>query len=111
MESYLQMNYWPAEAVNLSEMHLPFIDFRAYKVGVNIPTNMQPSEPLEYTYVMKKGEEEFRFDQYPTEEGYEFVEMILKNIQLLIYQHYSMPIIPIIFQKVVAVPKVLNQKE
>ncbi len=59
--------------------NLPFIDFRAYKVGVNIPTNMQPSAPLEYTYVMKKGEEEFRFDQYPTEEGYEFVEMILKN--------------------------------
>ncbi len=23
----VQMNYWPAEAVNLSEMHLPFIDF------------------------------------------------------------------------------------
>ncbi len=59
--------------------NLPFIDFRAYKVGVNIPTNMQPSAPLEYTYVMKKGEEEFRFDQYPTEEVYEFVEMILKN--------------------------------
>lgn len=59
--------------------NLPFIDFRAYKVGVNIPTNMQPSAPLEYTYVMKKGEEEFRFEQYPTEEGYEFVEMILKN--------------------------------
>ena len=63
--------------------NLPFIDFRAYKVGVNIPTNMQPSEPLEYTYVMKKGEEEFRFDQYPTEEGYEFVEMILKNPKAL----------------------------
>lgn len=23
----VQMNYWPAEAVNLSEMHLPFLDF------------------------------------------------------------------------------------
>lgn len=59
--------------------NLPFIDFRAYKVGVNIPVNMQPSAPLEYTYVMKKDGQEFRFDQYPTEEGYEFVEMVLKN--------------------------------
>lgn len=63
--------------------NLPFIDFRAYKVGVNIPVNMQPSAPLEYTYVMKKGEETFLFDQYPTEEGYEFVEMVLKNPQAL----------------------------
>jgi uncharacterized membrane protein YphA (DoxX/SURF4 family) len=59
--------------------NLPFIDFRAYKNGVSIPTNMQPSAPLEYTYVMKKGEELVSFDQYPTEEGYEFVEMNLKN--------------------------------
>jgi uncharacterized membrane protein YphA (DoxX/SURF4 family) len=59
--------------------NLPFIDFRAYKNGVSIPINMQPSAPLEYTYVMKKGEELVSFDQYPTEEGYEFVEMNLKN--------------------------------
>lgn len=59
--------------------NLPFIDFRAYKVGVNIPVNMQPSAPLEYTYVMKKGGETVYLDQYPTEEGYEFVEMVLKN--------------------------------
>lgn len=59
--------------------NLPFIDFRAYKTGVSIPTNMQPSAPLQYTYVMKKGEEIFNFDQYPTDESYEFVEMVLKN--------------------------------
>jgi uncharacterized membrane protein YphA (DoxX/SURF4 family) len=59
--------------------NLPFVDFRAYKNGVSIPTNMQPSAPLQYTYVMKKGEELVTFDQYPTEEGYEFVEMVLKN--------------------------------
>jgi hypothetical protein len=63
--------------------NLPFIDFRAYKVGVNIPVNMQPSAPLEYTYVMKKGEETVYLDQYPTEEGYEFVEMVLKNPEAL----------------------------
>ncbi|GMQ31007.1 BT_3928 family protein [Algoriphagus confluentis] len=59
--------------------NLPFIDFRAYKAGVNIPQNMQPSAPLHYTYVMKKGEELVKLDQYPSEEGYEFVEMVLKN--------------------------------
>lgn len=59
--------------------NLPFIDFRAYKVGVNIPVNMQPSAPLEYSYVMKKGEEIQTFDQYPSDESLEFVEMKLKN--------------------------------
>ena len=63
--------------------NLPFIDFRAYKNGVSIPTNMQPSAQLNYTYVMTKGGETFNFDQYPTEEGYEFVEMILKNPEAL----------------------------
>jgi len=45
--------------------NLPFIDFRAYKVGVNIPDNMQPSEPLQYSYVMKKDGELLTMDQYP----------------------------------------------
>lgn len=59
--------------------NLPFIDFRAYKEGVNIQVAMQPSAPLEYSYVMKKEGEEYVFDQYPTDESYEFLEMNLKN--------------------------------
>ncbi|HSJ67377.1 MAG TPA: BT_3928 family protein [Anditalea sp.] len=59
--------------------NLPFIDFRAYKVGVNINTAMQPSAALEYSYVMTKGGEQVVFDQYPTGDEYEFVEMNLKN--------------------------------
>jgi len=59
--------------------NLPFIDFRAYKVGVNIGTAMQPSAALEYSYVMTKGGEQMIFDQYPTGDEYEFVEMNLKN--------------------------------
>lgn len=63
--------------------NLPFIDFRAYKEGVNIPAAMQSSAPLEYSYVMTKDGEEFLFDQYPPDESYVFVDMILKNEEAL----------------------------
>lgn len=59
--------------------NLPFIDFRAYKEGVHIPSAMQPSQTLEYSYIMKKNGKESVFDQYPTDESYEFVDMQLKN--------------------------------
>ncbi len=59
--------------------NLPFIDFRAYKEGVNIPQAMQPSEQLEYNYVMSKEGDEYVFDQYPADDSYEFVEMNLVN--------------------------------
>jgi uncharacterized membrane protein YphA (DoxX/SURF4 family) len=36
--------------------NLPFIDFRAFKIGVSIPINMQQSGPFKFTYVMKKEE-------------------------------------------------------
>ncbi|MDN5203499.1 DoxX family protein [Fulvivirgaceae bacterium BMA10] len=59
--------------------HLPFVDFRAYKVGANIPAAMQPSEDLRYKYIMTKDGEEHEFEKYPTDGGYEFKEMILLN--------------------------------
>lgn len=59
--------------------NLPFIDFRAYKEGVNISQAMQPSAPLSYSYIMSKDGQEFIFDQYPTDDSYEFVDMKLKN--------------------------------
>lgn len=63
--------------------NLPFIDFRAYKAGVHIPSAMQPSQPLEYSYIMRKNGEETVFDQYPTDDTYEFVDMQLKNPEAL----------------------------
>lgn len=59
--------------------HLPYVDFRAYKIGANIPQLMQPSEALKYKYIMTRDGKEEEFLNYPTEDGYEFKEMILLN--------------------------------
>ncbi|MDN3668301.1 DoxX family protein [Echinicola jeungdonensis] len=63
--------------------NLPFLDFRPYKEGVNITQAMQPSGELEYQYIMKKDGAEVVLDQYPKEDGYEFVDMKLKNPEVL----------------------------
>ena len=59
--------------------HLPYFDFRAYKVGTDIPRAMQPSEPLKYLYIMEKDGQLQEFDQYPMEGNYTFKEMKLVN--------------------------------
>lgn len=59
--------------------HLPFLDFRAYKVGADLPRLMQPSEAMRYKYIMTKNGEEEEFEQYPTDKSYEFKEMVLLN--------------------------------
>lgn len=60
--------------------HLPFIDFRAYKEGNNIPELMQPSEPFRYSYLMMKEGKEYELEQYPAAtEGYEYKEIRLLN--------------------------------
>lgn len=60
--------------------HLPFIDFRAYKVGVNIPAAMQPSEPYRYAYIMSRGGQQYELTEYPgEEEGYEYNDIKLLN--------------------------------
>lgn len=53
--------------------HLPFIDFRAYKVGNNIPQQMMPSEAPIIEYVFEKAGEEVRSQKFlPAEEGYTY---------------------------------------
>jgi hypothetical protein len=59
--------------------HLPYIDFRAYKIGNNIPTLMKPSAPLRYKYVMEKNGEQVEFEEYPTDPTLKFKEMVPVN--------------------------------
>jgi len=63
--------------------NLPFIDFRAFKEGVNINQAMQPSAELKYSYLMEKEGEKVSFDQYPSDDSYTFLEMTLKNPEVL----------------------------
>lgn len=59
--------------------HLPFIDFRAYKIGNDIPALMEPSGELLYEYVMEKEGKEYRFEQYPVDKTYTFKSMDVLN--------------------------------
>jgi hypothetical protein len=49
--------------------HLPFIDFRAYRIGNNIPQQMQPEEQpvFEYVFVKKDNGEEIASQKYLTD--------------------------------------------
>ena len=59
--------------------HLPYIDFRAYRVGNNIPQQMLPPEQpiIEYTF-LKDGREVVSA-KYLTEEGYQYVSSRVTN--------------------------------
>jgi uncharacterized membrane protein YphA (DoxX/SURF4 family) len=58
--------------------HLPYIDFRPYKVGNNIPDLMQASEPYRYKYIMEKDGKTYEFDEYPQDTTFKY-----KNLELL----------------------------
>jgi uncharacterized membrane protein YphA (DoxX/SURF4 family) len=59
--------------------HDSVIDFRAYKVGTNIPTAMQPSAPLRFKYIMEKNGKIEEFEKYPTDTTYKYKSMELVN--------------------------------
>ncbi len=60
--------------------HLPFIDFRPYKVGDNIEQNMQPEEDPIFEYIFEKDGEQVRSQQYLTEaDGYKYVSYEVIN--------------------------------
>ncbi len=59
--------------------HLPFIDFRTYAVGNNIPELMLPSGELEYAYIMEKDGKKHSFPTYPTDKSYKFISLDVLN--------------------------------
>lgn len=59
--------------------HLPYIDFRAYKIGSNIPKSMKPSGVLRYTYIMEKDGKKYSFESYPLDTSYRFKNMKVIN--------------------------------
>ena len=59
--------------------YLPPLDMLAYAVGKSIPTQMKPSEPLRFSYIMTKGGEEYTLEKYPTDTTFKFKEIITLN--------------------------------
>jgi uncharacterized membrane protein YphA (DoxX/SURF4 family) len=53
--------------------HLPFIDFRAYKVGAHIPTNMIAAEQPIIEYLFEKDGQEVASEKFlPADQGYKY---------------------------------------
>ncbi len=59
--------------------HLPFIDFRPYKIGNSIPELMEPSEPYRYKYVFEKNGQTYEFMEFPSDTSYQYKDLILLN--------------------------------
>jgi uncharacterized membrane protein YphA (DoxX/SURF4 family) len=60
--------------------HLPFIDFRAYRVGNNIPQQMIPEEQPIIEYTFERNGEKIKSDKFLTEkEGYVYVSSEVLN--------------------------------
>jgi uncharacterized membrane protein YphA (DoxX/SURF4 family) len=65
-----------------SVKHLPVIDFRAYKVGTNIPDAMTAKENPKFQYTFEKNGEEIKSYEYKSEEeGYQLVGHEITNTE------------------------------
>ena len=60
--------------------HLPFIDFRAYKIGNNIPKQMQPQEQPDIVFVFEKKGKEIESKKFLAEtDGYKYKDSKVLN--------------------------------
>lgn len=59
--------------------HLPFIDFRAYRVGNNIPQQMLPPEQPIIEYVFEKDGKEIKSEKFIGDDGYKYISSRVKN--------------------------------
>src|SRR6478736_2864338 len=59
--------------------HLPFIDFRAYRVGNNIPQQMLPQEQPIIEYIFEKDGKEVKSQKYLSEGGYKYLSSKVLN--------------------------------
>jgi uncharacterized membrane protein YphA (DoxX/SURF4 family) len=59
--------------------HLPFIDFRAYRIGNNIPQQMLPQEQPVIEYIFEKDGKEIRSQKYLSEAGYKYISSKVLN--------------------------------
>lgn len=59
--------------------HLPFIDFRAYRVGNNIPKQMQPQEQPIIEFIFEKDGKEVKSLKYLTDAGYKYISSRVTN--------------------------------
>ena len=60
--------------------HLPFIDFRAYKIGNNIPAQMLPQEQPDIVYVFEKNGKKVESKKYLSEaDGYKYADSKVLN--------------------------------
>ncbi|MBS1488160.1 MAG: DoxX family protein [Bacteroidetes bacterium] len=60
--------------------HLPFIDFRAYRVGNNIPQEMKPQEQPAIEYLFKKEGKEIKSQKFlSADDGYQYVSSKVLN--------------------------------
>ncbi len=60
--------------------HLPFLDFRAYKEGVNIPEAMKAKESPKFQYTFEKDGEKIKSYKYLTEaDGYKLISHEITN--------------------------------
>jgi uncharacterized membrane protein YphA (DoxX/SURF4 family) len=60
--------------------HLPFIDFRAYRIGNNIKQQMQPQEQADIEYIFEKDGKEVRSKKFLAEaDGYKYKDSEVLN--------------------------------